>query len=411
MVYQKDSQYYKFCAYGFFKNLRFFDPFLMLFFIEKGLTYTEIGTLYAIREISINLFEVPSGIIADVMGRKKAMVFSFLAYIFSFFLFFILSDFIGFILAFIVYGVGDAFRTGTHKAMILSYLKAKDWEDYKTSYYGRTRSWSQRGSAWASIISSSIVFYTGHYDYIFLFSILPYVIDLLLMLSYPSYLNGQRALNDQSIFELFKSHFTDLKVAFSKWKPFKLIVSTSSYTGYYKSMKDYLQPLLVTLALTLPFGTELEEPQKVAVAIGVIYSLLYFINARMSRSAHLVELKFKSVASALSFVQAVGWSGGVLAGIAYVMGWTTIAIVCFTLVLLVQNLRRPMAIKYVSDQFDEKIMATVLSAESQSETLFAAIFAIAIGFLVDLLGIGEGIALFSILLLLSYSVIARLNLK
>ena len=45
----RNRQFRKFQAYGFLKNLRFFDPFLMLFFLEKGLSYLEIGTLYAIR--------------------------------------------------------------------------------------------------------------------------------------------------------------------------------------------------------------------------------------------------------------------------------------------------------------------------------------------------------------------------
>ncbi|MDO7976343.1 hypothetical protein [Oceanotoga teriensis] len=43
--FEKDKQYYKFCMYGFFKNLRFFEPFFMLFLKEKGLSFTEIGSL------------------------------------------------------------------------------------------------------------------------------------------------------------------------------------------------------------------------------------------------------------------------------------------------------------------------------------------------------------------------------
>ncbi len=52
----KDRQYYKFCFYGFLKNLRFFEAFLLLFFLESGLTFLQIGWLYAVREISRNLF-------------------------------------------------------------------------------------------------------------------------------------------------------------------------------------------------------------------------------------------------------------------------------------------------------------------------------------------------------------------
>ena len=41
----KDKQYFKFCLYGFLKNLRFFEPFLIIFFLQNELTYLEIGSL------------------------------------------------------------------------------------------------------------------------------------------------------------------------------------------------------------------------------------------------------------------------------------------------------------------------------------------------------------------------------
>jgi len=84
----KDFQYYKFCLYGFFKNLRFFDAFLVLFFLEKGVGYLEIGLLYGTREIAIMLMEIPSGFIADALGRRRTLIASFAFYILSFLAFF-----------------------------------------------------------------------------------------------------------------------------------------------------------------------------------------------------------------------------------------------------------------------------------------------------------------------------------
>ncbi len=74
VTFQKDKQYYKFCAYGFFKNLRFFEPFLLLFFLSKGLSFLEIGTLYAIQEITINIFEIPTGVKFEDMGEMMEML-------------------------------------------------------------------------------------------------------------------------------------------------------------------------------------------------------------------------------------------------------------------------------------------------------------------------------------------------
>jgi len=92
-LFRKDIQYYKFCLYGFFKNLKFFEPFLILFFLEKGLTYTQIGSLYAIREIGINLLETPTGFMADALGRKRTMISSFTSYILSFIVFYLADGF------------------------------------------------------------------------------------------------------------------------------------------------------------------------------------------------------------------------------------------------------------------------------------------------------------------------------
>ena len=67
----KNRQFYQFCAYGFLKNLRFFDPFLLLFFLSRGFDYFDIGMLYAIRETGFIITEIPSGIFADTFGRKR----------------------------------------------------------------------------------------------------------------------------------------------------------------------------------------------------------------------------------------------------------------------------------------------------------------------------------------------------
>ena len=70
---------FRFSLYGFLKNQRYYDHFLYLVFLEKGLSYFEIGILIGFREICTNLFEIPSGALADLYGRQRAMIFSFWA--------------------------------------------------------------------------------------------------------------------------------------------------------------------------------------------------------------------------------------------------------------------------------------------------------------------------------------------
>ena len=88
--FPKDRQFYKFSLYGFLKNLKFFDPFIILFFREMGFSFLEIGALFSIREIAKNVLEIPTGIIADAFGRRASMIYAFVSYISSFMIFYFL---------------------------------------------------------------------------------------------------------------------------------------------------------------------------------------------------------------------------------------------------------------------------------------------------------------------------------
>jgi len=134
--------------------------------------------------------EIPAGIFADTFGRRKSMLLAFSSYIISFIILFLADSFVIFIPAFILYSVGDAFRTGTHKAMIFTYLELNSWEDQKVSYYGHTRSWSQAGSAISAVAAGLLVIITGEYRIIFLISCLPYLLDLINLSTYPKSLDG-----------------------------------------------------------------------------------------------------------------------------------------------------------------------------------------------------------------------------
>ncbi|WP_430814674.1 MFS transporter [Carboxylicivirga sp. RSCT41] len=399
MRFRKDKQFYKFSLYGFFKNLKFYDPFLLLFFVESGISYSEIGVLYAFRELVINLLEIISGVIADVLGRKKAMVSAFSCYLLSFILFYLLSGFWGFMLAFLFYGVGDSFRTGTHKAMIHAYLVRKDWQSEKTRYYGMTRSWSQKGSAVSSLISACLVFYTGDYSLMFLMTTIPYLFDLLLLSSYPSYLNGDTSGSVKTVFKDFREHVIRLFKAIINKAALKAIVLTSGFTGYYKAIRDYIQIIITTLAGLHILSDSFTIEQNTAIYIGVIYFIIYLITSNASRNAYRVENFFKQATNGLGVLQISGYAFGIVAGLLFMMNYAIPALLLFSMILIIQNLRRPLAVKYITTQFDVKIMASVMSVESQSETLFASVLAFILGVVVDVAGLGWGITSLSVLLL------------
>ncbi len=390
--FQKNKQYKKFCAYGFLKNLRFFDAFLLLFFLENGITFSQIGILYAVREIVINLAEIPSGIIADTYGRKNALVAAMGIYILSFFVFYFSSDFWLLFVAMLLYGVGEAFRSGTHKGMIMDYLRLHNWGDQKVAYYGHTRSWSQNGSALSALIAGIMVLYSGSYRVVYLFSVVPYMLNFVNILTYPDELNfsssGKKRPPARPPGVVFKYFLRALKIR----KVFQIINSTALHTAFLKAVKDYIQPVMIQVALLVPLMMAMDEKRKSGLIIGVLYFGIYLLTAYASRSA--AKLKAVNLQNVDWLTLMAGLVAGLVCGLLVHLDWWTLSLVAFVLIYLVENLRKPILTGNLADEVPNEILTSVLSAQSFYRTVITAGLAIVIGFIAD--GWGLGIALLSI---------------
>ena len=91
------------------------------------------------------------------------MMLSFAAYIASFALFGLAEGVALLFAAMALFGVGEAFRTGTHKAMIFTWLRLEGRTDDRTRVYGYTRSWSKYGSALSVVLAAVFVYYSDSY--------------------------------------------------------------------------------------------------------------------------------------------------------------------------------------------------------------------------------------------------------
>lgn len=399
--FEKNVQYYKFGLYGFFKNLRFFDAFLILFFLEKGLSFLEIGFLYSAREIAIIMLEVPSGVVADALGRRRTLISSFMVYIISFIVFSFSNSFGLLMIGMLCYAYADAFRTGVHKAMIFHYLKENNWSEHKVAYYGHTRSWSQFGSAVSSIGAGLIVFYSGNYELIFLISVVPYLLDMILVYSYPKYLDGRlQQFSSLSVRENFRQVIQALVNTLKQKELLLAVNSLSLYSGFYSSIKDYIQPLLKSFALSIPLFAALSDDKRTALWIGFFYFFIYMITAWVSRNSGRFNARFAQALKPMNLTIIIGFMVGIFTGLGFLLGYYVFAIIGFLIILVIENLRKPIGISVIANLTQEKAMSSVLSVSSQAKSIFAAMLAPVIGFLADLLNPGTAMAIVSVFLIL-----------
>ena len=413
--FPRDLQYYKFSLYGFLKNLRFFDPFIVLFFREMGLSFLQIGTLISVREIATNIFEIPTGIIADSFGRRISMVFSFISYIISFLIFFLFPNFTVYIFAMIIFASGEAFRTGTHKAMILEYLKINNLTKYKVDYYGHTRGWSQFGSAISSLIAAALVFYSGSYKIIFLASVVPYIGDLILMLTYPKELDGE-IINEKREEKRRFAHqiaatFKDFIFIFKSKGILRALLNTAFYDGAFKTVKDYLQPILKQYAIMIPIFIYLEGDKRVSIVVGLVYFVLFLLTSISSRNSDRVSKRMKSLPVAINAAYIAGLSFIALTGLLIHIHLYIAGIIIFVIFYMLENVKRPMNLGYLSELISSRVMASGLSGESQLKTIVVAILSPIMGFFADKIGVGGALMVIAFILLLALPIVSVKKIK
>lgn len=375
----------RFSLYGFLKNQRYFEPFIILFFLQQGLSFTQIGILIGFRELFINLVEIPSGAVADLFGRRRSMVLSFIAYIISFIIFGFSSDYWHFFIAMFFFAIGEAFRTGTHKAMIFTWLRLQGRLDEKTRVYGYTRSWSKIGSIVSTILAVLFVLLTNNYSYVFFFAIVPYIIGLLNFLSYPAELEGRP---EKSVsFKKMAIHLWEcMRSAMANVNLRRLIIESISFEGVYKAVDTYLQPILKNIAIMLPIFILWGEAQRSSIIVGAVYIVIYFAAALASRNAYrLVRFAGNEESGSLML-----WILNTVIYIALIpllyFELYYIAIALFVLLAILQNIWYPILLSRFDAFATEEKGATVLSIESQAKSLSTMIFAPLIGLMVDYVG-------------------------
>ncbi|MEO1711991.1 MAG: MFS transporter [Bacteroidota bacterium] len=369
---------------------------MLLFFLENGLSFAQVGLLYAGRELATNILEVPSGFIADLYGRKRALLASFLLYISSFLAFYWSTQFWLLMVAMIIFGLAEAFRSGTHKGMIMDYLELQGWKADKIEYYGLTRSWSQRGSALSALLAGILVFFSQNYRLIYLISVIPYMLNMLNVFLYPAAID--RAQKKRKTKQVWGTSLIDFGKVLRLPAVLSIVNSAALHGAFLKSIKDYIQPLMVQLAILLPILSEIEEESKNGLVIGVVYFGIYLLTAAASRQAGYVsQLGWANLAPKTLWL---GLASGLISGVFIYLGWWILAIVVFIVVYLVENLRKPILTGFLVDEVPADLLTSVLSAQSFYKTMMTAILAIGLGFLADHWGVGPALSVLSGLLLL-----------
>ncbi|MHA1230460.1 MAG: MFS transporter [Candidatus Helarchaeota archaeon] len=391
---KKNRLVWKFSFYGFLKNLKFFEPYLLLILLYLGYNLFEAGLLVMIIEITTYLLEVPSGILSDKFGKKKVLQICFILYCISFVFYFfgfdpLNTNFLILIGASFFFGLGEAFRSGTHKAMILTWAKKEGYSEYITFVYGRTRSFALVGEALSGILSVIfiLIIQVPPDRTIFLLTIIPYILDFILISTYPKYMNEHEKYEKGKLNEFFKG-VKQLKVVFSDKKLNRALLSSTLYDAIFKVLKDYIQPIMklyfgMVIVMFLINPTTEQIDFYVSITLGLLYTLFYFISSFASKNSYRINRKLKNSKRSMDILFDLF---GITLFLTAILIWTNliiIIIIIYLIIYVIFNIRRPIVIDYLGSIIESNQQATILSVESLIKSVFTFIFAPLFGFIAD----------------------------
>jgi len=395
---KKDKLIWKFSFYGLLKNLRFFEPYLYIYFLNLDFSLFQIGLLLSIRQIVVYLTEIPSGVFADNYGKKTSLLICFISYLISFVFFFLTRTFLIAATGMLFFAIGEAFRSGTHKSIIYSYLEEKGWFNLKTYVYGRTRSFSLIGTSLSGFLSIILVLNIPNLKWIFLITMVPYILDFFLVFSYPNYLN-EKTQTSFNLKKFFKLLVSNLKSLFSKKLVKKYLLNSSIYDSIFKSSKDYIQPIIKNIAAVSGIyiiGSYTQE-ENMKILLGLIYGFFYIFNAIASRNSYLFQKKFKSSKFLNISFDLMGFIF-ILLAIVTKFNIVPLIIFLFFIFALKRNIRKPMVVDVFGNITEKNERATIHSIDSQLRSIFMVFIAPLLGFFADNFSISTAFLIFGVII-------------
>jgi MFS family permease len=141
-------------------------PIVVPFYESNGLFMKDIMILQAVYSISIVVLEIPSGYLADVIGRKKTLIIGAIFGVLGFTTYSLSFGFMGFLIAEIILGIGQSCVSGADSAMLYDSLLDRGEEKKYTLFEGQVTALGNVAEALAGILGGFLAVITIRAPYV-----------------------------------------------------------------------------------------------------------------------------------------------------------------------------------------------------------------------------------------------------
>ena len=362
-------------------------PIVVKFYSENGLELKELFVLQAVYSIAIVVLEIPSGYLADVLGRKLTLVLGTIFGTLGFLVYSLTQGFWGFFAAEITLGIGTSLISGADSAMLYDTLLSSNREKDYMKLEGRVTSIGNFAEAIAGILGGLLATISIATPYYVQTGVAFTGIPAALLLIEPTRHKSMTNLKFSDILRVIKFAMVDNKLL-RRNILFSSVIGTSTLT-----MAWFVQPyfMLVEVPLSL---------------YGVLWTSLNLTVAMVSVYAWRIEEKLGEAKTVI------------LIGIMISFGYVSVGLVkaywaisFFFIFYIIRGIATPVLKDYINKLTTSDIRATVLSVRSFVIRILFAMGGPFLGWYSDKFSIQQALLLAGGIFLLLNSVFISLYLS
>lgn len=364
----------------------------MIYLAVKGLSLMQLGLLESIFHVTSFLMEVPTGMIADIYGRKTSRILGRLFSVISVTILLTANNFYLFALSFIFSALSYNLESGAGDALVYDSLKELNNENEYMKIQGRQEVFFQIGQLTAYLVGGYLA--TKNYTVVFALSS---IIGLISLIQAFSFTEPDIKINNnknRNIIKSIKNQFTQsYNVIKNNNKLSFLIIFCELLLTFTTSMFFYLQNYL-------------KSNNYSEFKIGIIFAIASLLSAGMATQVYKLEncIKEKGILLLMPVVSVVCIWGIALTQYHYLF---------FILMTIIESIIFVAVNDYINKQIPSENRATILSVASMIFSFFMIIIFPLMGRIGDVFSLKFAFtllaALGSLLVIINVYVVTRMK--
>lgn len=357
-------------VYNFFLQLNITSAIWVLYLAFKGMSLIEIGILESIYHITGLLFELPTGAIADLRGRKFCVVLGRAVNLISCILMITSNSFWGFAISFIFSSAAMNLNSGAAEALVFDSLKELGEEENYKKIWGQLAFVMSIAQGVAVLLGGILADISFLYAYIL--GTVIQIIALLISFNFKEppiheEKSDKDRVHDKQEQMIIKQVVTSIKVLKGRKAIFYTIMFSALVGSLQTTVFFYSQQYFSDMGFT-------------KTGIAIICALGSLIEAFSSKYAYRFErmLKLKGTLITISSLNIIA-----LAGLAF---FNELSILFFILTAVTGGLAFTIFSDYINSGIPSEYRATILSFDSLCFSLFMICLFPLVGYMAERFG-------------------------